>query len=79
MVKVGDIVKTKNKEGKKIVPAVVTKTFTYESWRTGKEATDINVLFADGDYGNRSEGKYKKTGRSIAMQSVLDAIEQLGC
>ena len=74
MVKVGDIVKTKNTEGKKIVPAVVTKTFTYKSWRTGKEATDVNVLFADGDFGNRGEGKYEKTGSSIDMQNVLDSI-----
>ena len=75
MVKVGDIVKTKNKEGKKIVPAVVVKTFTYKRGRTEKEATDVNVLFADGDFGFRSEGKYEKTGRSIDMQSVLDTIK----
>lgn len=75
MVKVGDIVKTKNKEGKKIVPAVVIKASTYKSWRFEKEVTDINVLFADGDFGSRGYGKYEMAGRHIDIQSLMDSIK----
>ena len=39
---VGEIIKTKNKEGKTVLPAVVTKSY-------GDGA--VEVLFADGTYG----------------------------
>lgn len=76
MVKVGDIVKTKEKEGNRILPAVVT--YVYETSKgygsSEKVAAWINVLFADGTYGNRSAKKFTETGRHIDIQSVLDSI-----
>lgn len=63
-VKVGDIVETNEKGGKKILPAVVTKVWT----------NDVEVLFADGTYGCRGKGKYQETGRRMDIQSVLDEI-----
>ncbi len=75
MVKVGDIVKTKEKEGKRILPAVVTKVNAYQEYSYSKvEITSVEVLFADGTYGYRSEKKFTETGRHIDMQSVLDSI-----
>lgn len=75
MVKVGDIVKTKAKEGKDILPAVVTKVNTYQSYSYSEVTLDsVEVLFADGTYGWRSAKKIKDTGRHIDMQSVLDSI-----
>lgn len=46
MVKVGDIVKTKEKEGKRILPAVVTKVNTYQEYSYSKvEITSVEALF----------------------------------
>jgi len=76
MVKVGDIVKTKEKEGKNILPAVVTKVNTYQRYSYSEvELTSVEVLFADGTYGYRSAKKFTETGRHIDMQSVLDSIK----
>lgn len=76
MVKVGDIVKTKEKEGKNILPAVVTKVNTYQRYSYSEvELTSVEVLFADGTYGYRSAKKFMETGRHIDMQSVLDSIK----
>lgn len=76
MIKVGDIVKTKEKEGKRILPAVVTRVNTYQRYSYGEvEITSIEVLFADGTYGYRSVKKFTETGRHIDMQSVLDSIK----
>lgn len=76
MVKVGDIVKTKEKEGNRILSAVVTYVYMtpkcYGS--TEKVVGWVNVLFADGSYGNRSEKKFTETGRHIDIQSILDSI-----
>lgn len=75
MVKVGDIVETKAKEGKDILPAVVTKVNTYQRYSYSEvELTSVEVLFADGTYGYRSAKKFTETGRYIDMQSVLDLI-----
>lgn len=74
-IKVGDIVKTKNKEGKVILPAVVTKVNTYQRYSYSDiEVDSVEVLFADGTYGYRSIKKITMTGRYIDMQSVLDSI-----
>lgn len=75
MVKVGDIVKTKAKEGKDILPAVVTKVNTYQRYSYSEvELSSVEVLFADGTYGWRSAKKFTETGRHIDIQSVLDSI-----
>lgn len=74
-IKVGDIVKTKNKEGKVILPAVVTKVNTYQRYSYSDiEVDSVEVLFADGTYGYRSVKKITTTGRYIDIQSVLDSI-----
>lgn len=52
MIKVGDIVRTKNKEGKDVIPAVVTKIYL-ESGNNAK-AAGVDVLFADGTHGYRT-------------------------
>lgn len=76
MVKVGDIVKTKEKEGNRILPAVVTKVSTYQKYSCSeREISSVEVLFADGTYGYRSSKKFTETGRYIDMQSVLDSIK----
>ena len=77
MVKVGDIVKTKSRAGKGLIPAVVTRIITYKDYRDyGKEKiSNVDLLFADGTYGYRSEGKFTTTGRHIDMQAVLDSIK----
>lgn len=75
MVKVGDIVKTKAKEGKDILPAVVTKVNTYQEYNYSEvELISVEVLFSDGTYGWRSAKKFTETGRHIDIQSVLDSI-----
>lgn len=63
---VGEIIKTKNKEGKTVLPAVVTKSY-------GDGA--VEVLFADGTYGYRGNKKVTRTGRSIDIQGILDEIK----
>ena len=68
MIKVGDIVKTKNKEGRVILPAVVTKV-------NNGSIDSVEVLFSDGTSGYRTTKKVNETGRHIDMQSVLDAIK----
>lgn len=65
MYKIGDVVLTKNKEQKKIVPAVVVKVD--RTW-------SVNVLFKDGEFGWRNQDKIKPAGYSIDIQSVLDSI-----
>lgn len=65
MYKVGDVVLTKNKEQKKIVPAVVVKV--ENTW-------SVNVLFKDGEVAWRKQDKVKSAGYSIDIQSVLDSI-----
>lgn len=65
MYKVGDVVLTKNKEQRKIVPAVVVKVD--REW-------SVNVLFKDGEVGFRNQDKIKPAGYSIGVQSVLDSI-----
>lgn len=65
MYKVGDVVLTKNKSRKKIVPAVVVKVD--RTW-------SVNVLFKDGEVGWRNQEKIKSAGYSIDMQSVFDSI-----
>lgn len=74
MIKVGDIVKTKEKKGSRIVSAVVTKVYM---WKHGQEeeCTGVDVLFADGTNGGRILDKIKETGRHIDMQSMLDSIK----
>lgn len=75
MIKVGDIVNTKDKEQKKIVPAVVTKVNTRQRYSYSEiEVSSVEVLFTDGTYGYRSQNKISETGRHIDMQSVLDSI-----
>lgn len=75
MISVGDIVKTKAKEGKDILPAVVTKVNTSQIYSYSEVTLDsVEVLFADGTYGWRSAKKIKETGRHIDIQSVLDLI-----
>ncbi len=69
MIKVGSIVKTKNKEGKAVIPAVVTKTYHVD-----EKNVDVDVLFGDGTHGYRSAKKVTETGRHIDMQGVLDFI-----
>lgn len=66
-VKVGDIVKTKEKDGNSILPAVVTKV--------SMSGTGVEVLFADGTYGHRTIKRVEVTDRHIDMQSVLDSIK----
>ncbi|WP_289285965.1 hypothetical protein [Parablautia intestinalis] len=73
MVKVGDIVKTKNSEGRKVVPALITKINKGYGWNE-KEIDSVNVLFSDGTYGHRAIGKITETGHCIDIQSVLDSI-----
>ncbi len=76
MIKVGDIVKTKNKEGKVILPAVVTRVSTYKEYYSGEEKLDsVEVLFADGTSGYRSAKKITETRRHIDMQGILDQIK----
>lgn len=76
MVKVGDIVNTKNKEGKIILPAVVTKIYMNKDYYSKEEVVSaVEVLFSDGTYGYRSAKKITETGRHIDMQSVLDSIK----
>lgn len=71
MVRVGDIVKTKAKEGNKILPAVVTRVIM----RFGEDKVGwIDVLFSDGTYGNRAVGKFTETGRHIDILNVLSSI-----
>lgn len=70
MIKVGDIVKTKDKEGKAVLPAVVIKIYPVDN-----KNVDANVLFADGTYGYRSAKKLTETGRHIDMQGILDSIK----
>lgn len=75
-VRVGDIVKTKNKEGKVVLPAVVTKVNIYKPYSYSEPKIDsVEVLFADGTYGYRSANKITETSRHIDMQSVLDSIK----
>lgn len=75
-IKVGDIVKTKNKEGRVILPAVVTKVNTYKRYSYSEmEVDSVEVLFADGTYGYRTAKKITDTGKHIDMQSVLDSIK----
>lgn len=74
MVKVGDIVRTKNKEGKVVIPGVITKVNTSRNFYGEVELVNIEVLFADGTYGWRAAKKFTETGRHIDMQSVLDSI-----
>lgn len=75
-VKVGDIVKTKNKEGKITLSAAVTRVYTCQRYSFSEvEITGAEVLFGDGTYGYRSAKKLTKTGRHIDMQSVLDSIK----
>lgn len=62
---IGEIVKTKNKEGKMILSAVVTKSYD----------DAVEVLFADGTYGYRGNKKVTRTGRCIDIKSVLDSIK----
>lgn len=71
MIKVGDIVKTKEKKGSRTVSAVVTKVYI---WGSKEEIAGVDVLFADGTNGGRIIEKIKETGRHIDMQSVLDSI-----
>lgn len=66
MLSVGDIVLTKNKEQKKVVPAVVVKVD--RTW-------SVNVLFNDGEFGWRNQDKVKQTGRNIGIQGILDSIK----
>ncbi len=73
MIKVGDIVRTKNKEGKDVIPAVVTKIYL-ESGNNAK-AAGVDVLFADGTHGYRTIKKVTETGRHIEIQSVLDSVK----
>lgn len=76
MVKVGDIVKTKNKESVSIIPAVVTKVNTYQKYSYSEmELDSVEVLFSDGTYGRRTPKKFTETGRFIDIQSVLDSIK----
>ncbi len=70
MIKVGDIVRTKNKEGKDVIPAVVTKTYPVD-----EKNVDVDVLFGDGTHGYRSAKKVTETGRHIEIQSVLDSVK----
>lgn len=73
MVEIGDIVKTKEKEGNRVLPAVVTRVIKYRYY--GEERfSGIEVLFSDGTYGRRSANKFEVTGRHINMQSVLNSI-----
>lgn len=65
MVKIGDVVLTKNKEQRKIVPAVVVKVDG--EW-------SVNVLFKDGEVGWRYQDKVKPAGYRIDIQSILDSI-----
>lgn len=77
MVKVGDIVKTKDKSGKKIVLAAVIKVSVYKRYDLGapREVASVNVIFPDGEYGNRGYGKYTETGHHIDIQCILDSIK----
>ncbi len=74
-IKVGDIVKTKNKEGKIILPAVVTKVNASKNYYGVIEVDGVEVLFSDGTYGYRTAKKIAETGKHIDMQSVLDSIK----
>lgn len=65
-IKIGDIVKTKEKYGNRVLQAAVIKVHGDDS---------IDVLFGDGEYGYRGRNKYTATGKHIDMQSVLDSIE----
>lgn len=67
MIKVGDIVRTKNKEQQKVVPCVVVKVD--HTWA-------VNILFGDGEIGWRKQDKVKQTGRKIDIQTVLDSINK---
>lgn len=64
MIKVGDIVVAKNKEGK-TCKAVILKKYD----------TAADMLFSDATFGYRGDGKYATTGKHIDIQSVLDAIK----
>lgn len=77
MVQVGDIVKTKDTEGEKLSFAVVTKTYTYKTFSSSGPCvmTSVNMMFSDGSFGKRSDGKYKETGRHTDIQSILDSIK----
>ncbi len=68
MIKVGDIVKTKNKMGTEVLPAVVTKV-------NNGSIDSVEVLFSDGTSGYRTTKKVNETGRHIEIQSVLDSIK----
>ncbi len=65
MFNVGDIVLTKNKEQKKIVPAVIVKVDG--GW-------SVNVLFEDGEFGRRFQDKIKLAGHSIDVKNLLNSI-----
>lgn len=69
-IKVGDIVRTKEKYGKAIIPAAVTRVYGDE-----ESGIAVEVLFADGTNGYRGKGKYQETGRCVDIQSMLDAIK----
>lgn len=65
MFEVGDIVMTKDKEQKKMIPAVVT--LVNKNW-------SVNVMFSDGNFGWRKQEKVKPTGRHIDIYGVFDLI-----
>lgn len=73
MIKVGCIVKTKNKEGRDVLPAVVTKV--NKELGSNEKAAGVDVLFADGAHGYRTIKKVTETGRHIEIQSVLDSVK----
>ncbi len=77
MVKVGDIVKTKEKAGNRILPAVVTKVYMKSNGYGSSEKVVgwVDVLFSDGTYGNRLSKNFTETGNRINIQSVLDSIK----
>lgn len=74
MIKIGDIVKTKPKEGNDIVAAVVTKINVCQHYSKA-ELVSVEVLFSDGSHGCRSVNRFTNTGRHIDMQAVLDSIK----
>lgn len=75
MVKVGDIVMTKDKRNRGYTLAVVTKVNTFMSANENNEKlSDIEILFPDGTFSRRTGISFEETGKHIDMQSVLDSI-----